>query len=495
MYSVLIVDDEEPVLDSYEFMLKSANSRDDGFVLAGKARSGYEALRMIHETEPDLVFMDINIPGLDGLAVIADVHKKFPNMVFVLSTAYERFDLAKRAIPLGVFAYLVKPVSKRTFLSTLDDVREALAKRPADEDADREDPGHSFFKKIIWQEMSEEVWEDWRERLALPSDKGIVFILELGEDTEKWCGKIAEQISYKYHCRYDAILNRGLFLVSGNADRETLRTRLDAVLKDTLPAALVRFRGIGELRRGPELYRSCNEALRELEEERQETDVRQWERLRIVQLRRKIGAAPPEEVKKLFALLWGELFRIYDFTLAKAKMIPVFMFLMDDCTGCYRDNAEASPLFAAAEEIMAVPDMRRWESWVDEAFEKVLLQAALRRSNTFPVPLAKAIEYVHAHYAEGIQLNDAAGAAQVSPAYLSRLFSEHCKVSFIDYVTELRIENAEKLLRESKMTVKEVAFAAGYQDPNYFSKIFRKLTGLSPTAYAADAKKEEGADL
>ncbi|MDR0708779.1 MAG: AraC family transcriptional regulator, partial [Spirochaetaceae bacterium] len=203
----------------------------------------------------------------------------------------------------------------------------------------------------------------------------------------------------------------------------------------------------------------------------------------------------PEEVKKLFAVLWGELFRTYDFTLAKAKMIPVFMFLMDDCTGCYRDNAEAPPLFSAAEEIIAIPDIPAWEAWADQAFEKLLFQAGLRRSNTFPVPLAKALEYVHAHYAGGIQLGDAADAAQVSPAYLSRLFSEHCKTSFIDYVTELRIENAEKLLRESKMNIKEVAFATGYQDPNYFSKIFRKVTGLSPTVYAADAKREDGGDV
>jgi two-component system response regulator YesN len=486
MYSVLIVDDEEPVLDSYEFMLKSAA----GFVLAGKARSGYEALRLIHETEPDLVFMDINIPGIDGLAVIAEVHKKFPGMVFVLSTAYERFDLAKRAIPLGVLAYLVKPVSKKTFFATLDEVRETLARRPASR-GEGEEPERFFFKKIIWQEMGEETWAAWKERLALPSDRGLVFLLELGESTEEWCGKIAEQISYKYHCRFDVVLNRGIFLVSGDIDRDGLRAHLDAALDRRLPPALPRFSGLGERCRGPELYRSCNGALGELEEGRRETDIRQWERLRIIQLRRKMGAAPPEEVKKLFTVLWGELFKTYDFTLAKAKMIPVFMFLMDDCSGCYHDNAEAAPLFAVAEEIMAIPDMPRWEAWAGEAFERLLLQAGLRRSSTFPLPLAKALEYVHAHYAGGIQLNDAAEAAQVSPAYLSRLFSEHCRTSFIDYVTELRMENAEKLLRESKMNIKEVAFATGYQDPNYFGKIFKKFTGLSPLAYAGAAKRAE----
>jgi two-component system response regulator YesN len=75
--------------------------------------------------------MDINIPGLDGLSVIEDVHKKYPRMIFVLSTAYERFDLARRAIPLGIFAYLVKPVSKKLFFETLGNVlAELRAQKP-----------------------------------------------------------------------------------------------------------------------------------------------------------------------------------------------------------------------------------------------------------------------------------------------------------------------------------------------------------------------------
>jgi two-component system response regulator YesN len=122
MYRVLIVDDEEPALDSFTFMLQGTTD----FTVIGKARSGYEALALIHEQKPELVFMDINIPGIDGLEVIEDVHQKFPGMIFILSTAYERFDLAQRAIPLGVFAYLVKPISKKTFLSSLERVREYL---------------------------------------------------------------------------------------------------------------------------------------------------------------------------------------------------------------------------------------------------------------------------------------------------------------------------------------------------------------------------------
>ncbi|MDR3337115.1 MAG: helix-turn-helix domain-containing protein [Treponema sp.] len=497
MYRVLIVDDEEPVLESYAFMLESER----GFALAGIARSGYEALDAIYKMEPDLVFMDINIPGIDGLEVIAEVHRKFAGMVFILSTAYERFDLAQRAIPLGVFAYLVKPVSKKTFLSTLDKAREHLDARPRkDEAPDGEDLQQRFLRKTIWQEISEEDWERHRERFDLPSDKGCVCLLELGKDEVVQADRLAEKLAYHYRCLHDTILDRSLFLISGVPSREILERQLTAALREILPSSgrvgeegvaahAAPLYGIGGSYRGPELYRSCNEALGELGNKRSRTEVQLRERLRLVQLRRKIGIADSGEMKKLFALLWGDIFAGNDFTLAKAKMIPVFMFLLDDCTGCYGGStggttaADGPPPFVPAEDIMALKTVAEWEAWAADTFDKLLLLATLRRSGNFPLPLVKAMEYIHGHYTEGIQLGDAAEAAQVSSAYLSRLFSEHLKTNFIDYLTELRIERAEKLIRESRMNIKEVAYAVGYQDPNYFSKIFRKITGLLPTQY------------
>ncbi|GHU81466.1 hypothetical protein FACS189468_4160 [Spirochaetia bacterium] len=492
MYSVLIVDDEEPVLESYEFMLKSAGD----FVLAGKARSGYEALKLIYETEPDLVFMDINIPGVDGLGVLEEVHRKYPDMVCILSTAYERFDLAQRAIPLGVFAYLVKPVSKKTFFLTLDRALEQLNARPPEPGPAGEDnPAAAFLRKIIWMEMSDAIWEQYRARLALPSDKGIVFFIELelpaqippgGQDA--LYKTIAEKLSYKHHCLHDTLLNRALFLISEDISRETLEKHLAAVLRETLSLTTAYQTaaccyGIGGLYRGPELYRSCNEALGEIQAKRNRSDVHQRERLRLIQLRKKIGIAQAEEVKELFTRLWEEIFGAHDFTLAKAKMAGIFMLLLDDTLGSYSGAPETPPPFNPVEEIMAIRDTGDWKAWAETRFETLLRGATLKRSGNFPLPLAKAIAYIHDHYAEGLQLGSAAEAAQVSPAYLSRLFSEHLNTSFIDYLTDLRLAEAEKLLRTSKLNIKEVSFAVGYQDPNYFSKLFKKATGLSPSQY------------
>jgi len=151
MYTVLIVDDEEPVLSSYGFLLESGI---EGFSLAGKARSGYEAIKLMYELRPDVVFMDINMPGLDGLDTIAEVHDKFPDVVFVLSTAYERFDLARKAIPLGVHAYLVKPVTKKTFIETLEGIRATLVRRRSSKVSSPEnDVVRQFMKEDIWREI------------------------------------------------------------------------------------------------------------------------------------------------------------------------------------------------------------------------------------------------------------------------------------------------------------------------------------------------------
>jgi len=176
------------------------------------------------------------------------------------------------------------------------------------------------------------------------------------------------------------------------------------------------------------------------------------------------------------------VFQTGDFARAKAKMAGVFMLLVDDSTGAYSDQSGDSP-FNPAEEILDLNTIDEWTVWAEEAFEKLLRHAARTRSGNFPLPLTKAVEFIHGHYTEPIQLSSAADAAQVSSAYLSRLFSEHLKTSFVDHLTELRVEKAEKLIRESRMSVKEIAFAVGYQDPNYFSKIFKKTTGVLPTEY------------
>ena len=402
MFSVLIVDDEEPVLDSYEFMLNAfseGGAIEDGerkkspFALAGKARTGYEALRLIHETQPDLVFMDINIPGIDGLAVLEDVYKKFPRMVCILSTAYERFDLARRAIPLGAFAYLVKPVSKNTFFSTLENALVKLRSLQP-QNSEYSEPRLALLRRDIWTAMDEQRWSWYRETMALPSDYGLALLVELGKDMEIWGDRIAEQISYKFHCTFDVMLNRGLFLISEELHPGVLRQRIVALLGKLLGNVTWYF-GLGGCYRGPDLYRSCDEALTELTAKRQGTDVWHGVSRKIAVLRQKFGLITPEETKALFADIWEPLFSD-DFNAAKLRMVSFFTLLLDDLYGYWSVSSGkfSTTLPFDQAEIMQLPDVDAWKRWADRNFDRLVIQANLEHQKNYPLPLVKALSFI-----------------------------------------------------------------------------------------------------
>ena len=95
----------------------------------------------------------------------------------------------------------------------------------------------------------------------------------------------------------------------------------------------------------------------------------------------------------------------------------------------------------------------------------------------------KALEFIREHYEEQISLQDAADAAEVNPAYLSYLFKQEMKIGFSNYVQELRIDCAKKLLSGTNCRVKDVALRSGFGDYHYFSKTFKKITGMSPAEY------------
>ena len=345
MHSVLIVDDEEPVLESYGFILESGVP---GFALAGKARSGSEAIKLMYELSPDVVFMDINMPGIDGLEVIAQVHDKFPDTVFVLSTAYERFDLARRAIPLGVHAYLVKPVTKKVFIDTLSEIASLFDKRKNARQLPGDKGGieQQFLKDYIWKETNKDQWQEYREKLALDSNRGMVCFIGLDSGNENLFPDINAMLGLTYRFLFSMYLDLGMYFFSGDFSREEISGTIRKVLSSTVPASVVSIVGVGSVRDGTELFHSCTEALGDLQQKKNMTDVRVRERMRIIQLRRKNGLAESAEVLSLFSAYRDEIFSAYDFNLAKSKLASLFTILLDDCTGCYQTHTDVPPPFS-----------------------------------------------------------------------------------------------------------------------------------------------------
>ena len=126
MYSVLIVDDEQPVIESISFMLQKYRPE---LEIAGTGMSGREAIEIAEATKPDIILIDVKMPGIDGLEALREIKRRSPNVLPILTTAYERFDIAQTAFELGVKDYILKPFSREKLIDAVDAAVESLEQR------------------------------------------------------------------------------------------------------------------------------------------------------------------------------------------------------------------------------------------------------------------------------------------------------------------------------------------------------------------------------
>ncbi|MCD8508860.1 MAG: AraC family transcriptional regulator [Bacillus sp. (in: Bacteria)] len=113
----------------------------------------------------------------------------------------------------------------------------------------------------------------------------------------------------------------------------------------------------------------------------------------------------------------------------------------------------------------------------------VMEQVDAWRGNDMKGLLTEAKEYVDANYHKPISLDEVAEHVGLSSYYFSKLFKERFQLTFIDYLTNVRIAKAKDYLLDRNVPLKEIALNIGYKDPNYFSRVFKKETGLNPSEY------------
>ncbi|WP_319562119.1 response regulator [Marispirochaeta sp.] len=504
MYKIMIVDDEEPVLDSFAYMVENNSSK---YRVCGKARSGFEAISLAHQETPDLVFMDIGMQGIDGLETIKELQRTYPDILFVLSTAYERFDLAQRAIPLGVIEYLVKPISKKRFLETLDKAEAQLDekhRRTADHLADvkvsadsREWEEKNFLLTITWKGLRKKEWDRYRKLFAIDSDMAAVLLLKIRgieneETSEQLYKEISSEISHKYKVLSTDYLGKLLVFFPGNINREKLNTYIDGILRRIVPPGYETAFGLGSFHSYETFYRSCGEALKLLPDMDEDLcgGIEEWESL--LDLRRRIkGADSFEKAQTLMTDYSEKVFCTLPFLIAKSRMVMLFTLLLDDFHRSLGGNSASCIPFDPAREIMELAAKEDWDAWSCRALRNLIEADQNRREKELPAVLGRAMYYIQGNYDKPLQLSDAAAFCGVSPGYLSRLFTENLNKCFVDYLTTVRVKVAEEFLLENRLSIKEIAYAVGYPDPNYFSRIFRKLRGISPSTYLQERMEDE----
>ncbi len=490
MYSVLIVDDEEPVLESYSYLIESSL---DEFEVGGTARSGGEAIAAARQQRPDVVLMDIAMPGMDGLDTTRELQHEFPDALYILSTAYERFDLAQRAIPLHVFAYLVKPVSRKRFMETmfrakekLDEERTRLVRRleqvqHGEEALTREI--EDFMLLLTWKPFDETTWSRFRHLFQLPADHGVVLALELRD--RNLYPEIANRVERHYRCLWTENMRRMILFVADSAPPERLEHAVREIAEELVGSEDSVTVSAGSRRRYDELYRSCDEALNAIPPlEGSEHHLRQF-RARVRDFGQAVARArSADDVGSLYQTLTDEVFATWSFVVAKGRVASAFERILHDFDSRI-GNSDASVMIAdPVREVTEFDTRKELDAWAQRVLRRLVEEQTRHAGEHWPVVLKQAVQYIDMHYDDQLQLTTVAEHCNISSGYLSRLFSEHMRVSFNDHLNSVRLDIAQGLLEEGDRTVKEISFSVGYQDPNYFSRIFKKFKGISPTSFS-----------
>jgi two-component system, response regulator YesN len=519
-YKVFFVEDE---IVTREGIRDNVDWTGHGFEFCGEASDGELALPLLQAAKPDVLITDIKMPFMDGLQLCKIIRERMPGVKIVILSGHDEFGYAQQAIKLGVTEYLLKPITVQDMHHVLQKIAGQLELAKQEQEA---------LKQL--QGQIDENRATLRERLllklvagAVPSTEAIEQGQLLGLDLSARCYLVvilrielsdrSEQFDYD---EYQHVQHSVSGLVENNPDVFLLKKdwqELVLVMKGNTPEYLeeerdlllglikqslgqTRYRlsiGSGTLqKRIADIYRSFIEALIGIQQTVDEGIVADSNQIVAQAELLKVDKSAVENYLRCgsaegFSEFFDAYLRPLGETALKSYLIKNYIFvdvvlatarLVDELGG---DIDQVIPEFNSMETTLA--NIKTIEQLREQA-RKILIGAmAFRDSQTcshYTGMIRQVKEYIDCHYTDpDLSLNEVAAQVNLSPSHFSVVFSQETHQTFKEYLTEIRIKKAKQLLRMTTLQAAEISYQIGYSDPHYFSSVFRKNTGLSPTNF------------
>lgn len=502
-YNVMVVEDEEIERNALAMMLRY-QCRDVGEVW--KMENGLAAIEALKNFTPDIVLMDINLPGIDGLDTIRQMRQINAEIRFVIISAHSQFAYAQEALRLGVYDFLVKPIGAeevRRVLGGMIDQMERSRTRLETEKIQRQKMDairpvlESDCVFSIASMRSNSPLEVIFDFMQIRVNSGYVFLIRGAGQGNLLLNEVKNQMhSLGTTCIGEIINDVCVFVALSEYPlvrsrvQETMRHIADALQRRHISCHI----GVGDvavcaddLRRSYEQgiaavrYAAAHgerlafhDELRGMKETALEdltaTAARICEEMRQGDRERVAG-----ELRNFFAAV-----QLGDGGDRRACEQAYCLYIM--VYGSFPELAGDSPPLTS-DRVFSYKDMQALRDMLIEVFAEMTDQLKGQSASQSNRTAAAAMQIVDARYMENLTLDDIAEELNFSIFYLSKLFKKQTGMTFTEYLTKCRVEKAKEFLSEGKMSVKEVAFATGYHSQGYFSKIFRKYTGVSPSEY------------
>ena len=515
MYKILIVEDEELELVSLKKIIAGSF---ECFDLIQTASSGEAALECIQESAPDIVLMDIHLGSYNGLNLSEIILEENPDTRIIVVTAFDQFAYAQQAVKLGIADFLLKPVTTKNLIAAVQQQMESIeeCRKKALSDARlninfeniKEIFSLTFTGSIINNIVNDNTAEILsalhipQKNMCVMALSYVVHKIKLTKKEDIVLKKIIVDIIKKEICGptvfFDIInsdnITLCLFYPNGPVSnikiardiRHSIISNLHLIIKIGISSMVGSLADLGNA------YKQAALALKI----GGDTINQYSDYLETLHTGSEIGAylfdfvssiikGTAEDIEKLLSslqsafetgqsfssgktfciMLWINIIKeleskinFKNFNYEKEITLPIIDMLNANCTG--------DLLLILRENILNLTENTR---------------SVLQSNSNYITKRAQ--KFIDDRFAEPLTLNAIAEKLNISPYYLSHIFKTELGVNVIEYLNRTRIEQSKKLLIENRLPVKDIAFQTGFSDANYFCRVFKKMTGTTPSVF------------
>ncbi|MBN1221001.1 MAG: response regulator [Anaerolineae bacterium] len=521
LHKIFLVEDEiiarEGIRDNVDWTAA-------GFEFCGEAPDGEIALPLIETTQPDVLITDIKMPFMDGLQLCKIVRERMPQVKVIILSGHDEFNYAQEAVKLGVTEYLLKPVGVRDLHNLLKKVALKIEQEKAEEEQ--------------LQQLKEQIAENratLRERFLLKLVMGAISSSEAIEKSQMLEMDIVakyylviiikvelhgctEGFDYYEYQQVQQIVSRlvgnnpDVFLLKKDMEElvlilkghyveyleeegyfllELITHEINSKTKCTLTV------GVGHpKKRIGDIYQSFVEALANaqnvIEEKGRLGPASEVDKTELLKLDKSVienylRCGTKDEFNDLF----NAYIQPFSETALRSYLIKNYIFVdvvLTTAKFVKELNGSIDQIIPEINHIETLLMNIKTMDQIREQAQKILVSVLEFRdsqaNNQYVEMIHQAKEYIDAHYSDpDISLSEVAARVSLSPSHFSAVFSQETGETFKEYLTQIRIKKAKELLRTTTLKTFEISYQIGYNDPHYFSHVFKKNTNVSPKKF------------
>ncbi len=472
-YKVIVVDDEVTIRNG---IAKFINRFSDDFDVVGVLEDGRNAIDYLAAHHTDLVISDIKMSNIDGIELSNYIHEHFPCTKIIVLSGYSDFDYAQQLMKSGVSLYLLKPIGKAKLLDALSEIKQQLdervhtAKQIEKYSSLVNELNRIFFVDLIFGECMNEISPIHQMALSRfnnPEDKYCSILKIRRSPMLDEYLKCSENSAYSFISSFFALndeenfctyLDDDLFVVVSNNDNinflvDAFKTwSMDTCKMDISASVVYSCKGLLNLKQ----Y-SSDDSVRDVF---LNDDVITVQRLKLIVS--YICYHMTDEATSLFSLFFSK---------SNLSISDIFSLLCDKIGNSYHIEPSKYVSIAGNSNEGCI-----------EAF-KIFINDYYVMSKGKNDLIIKIKTYISQNYMNNISLEVLSKIIYMHPAYLSYFFKQETGINFSDYLFDVRMLNATKLLRENKYKINEISRLVGYSNYRYFLKQFKKYSSYTPQAY------------